>query len=875
MQTALRILTVGVLLLLAAASTAQAQDQVVIKLEVPTIARDLFTADYLARFEAENPGIRVQLGNGSADTSYPSSANNLDDHLDGVEKYVSAADVVYIDSSSLSVEATRAGYFLDLTPLTSIDPALDVFDFIPAAWQSYQWDGGTWALPVGVSPLLMIYSPESFDAAGLPYPNEFWTMDDFAQALDVLANRDAQGRITSSGVLYFDYAINALMLGISGETLADDSFFPAVPAINRASLEPLLRQWQDLQEDGLLDAELTGSGFENVPLRLIGAIGLLNFPGNTAPKAASLFPGGVAPLDVSGFAVSGGTNHPQEAYTLAKWLTRQPDVVERLFSTAPARQSLAGVQGSEENPIFNLPDFTPEDQIIIQDALARAVPVAAYRFQEYLTSARNSVAQDGTDPLVALQDAEALAVNNLQAAEQRKDDTVIFVATPIPAPATAAGEIALKFGLPINLSTLPNGEQWEQLIDEFVAADPQVSQVIQEVIFGGADQYAEKTDCFFLQQNAVTTMNLQLVRNLDPFIAADPAFDRNDLLPGVLQQLQRDNLTWAYPIMIQPEVLRYDLEQFINNGVLPPSHPWTIDAFSDALRQLKPSPDDNPPFVPRNPGGNYMQILIAAYGGLPIDYRTVPPTINFTDPANVAAIQQVLDLAKDGYIKYQELGSLTGGFFGGGGDPTDLIYTELASPYSFFIDPEDPDTYQVAAYPVGNQYAAIVYEIGTAYISATSQNADACYRWISTFASRPDLFAAMPARRSYINDARMLSTQGQTAVDYYNTFANLLDQPNTLFLPPQFGGSQGFDSALLPLWLNRAFDDYVLRDQDLLTALEDMQVLAEGYLGCTATIPPFDPTLYPGELDYLGEYADCAVRIDPTLAPLFAFILGE
>jgi hypothetical protein len=43
-------------------------------------------------------------------------------------------------------------------------------------------------------------------------------------------------------------------------------------------------------------------------------------------------------------------------------------------------------------------------------------------------------------------------------------------------------------------------------------------------------------------------------------------------------------------------------------------------------------------------------MLIAAYGGLPIDYRTTPATLNFTDPATISAIQQVLDLAKNGYI---------------------------------------------------------------------------------------------------------------------------------------------------------------------------------------------------------------------------------
>ncbi len=67
---------------------------------------------------------------------------------------------------------------------------------------------------------------------------------------------------------------------------------------------------------------------------------------------------------------------------------------------------------------------------------------------------------------------------------------------------------------------------------------------------------------------------------------------------------------------------------------------------------LKPYDTDPAPFQPNDPSGSYLLMLIAAFGGLPIDYRTDPPTINFTDAATVDAIRQVLDLAKDGYIAY-------------------------------------------------------------------------------------------------------------------------------------------------------------------------------------------------------------------------------
>ncbi|HLA43601.1 MAG TPA: hypothetical protein VJZ27_09210, partial [Aggregatilineales bacterium] len=391
-----------------------------------------------------------------------------------------------------------------------------------------------------------------------------------------------------------------------------------------------------------------------------------------------LLPGGRSILEVQGFAVSSGTAYPEASYALAKWLTHQPDVVERLFGAAPARQSLMGIEGSEESP-FNLPDFSPEDQALIQQAVSNGISVSEARFIGYLALAREAATRENENPLVALQDAESLAVSNLQAAESMRQDTTVFVATPVPEIAPGSGEIALTFGLPINLSTLPNGDQWQQAIDDFVATDPEVGQLIQKVSFSSLEDFAETTDCFFLQQNVVPVMNLQLFLNFDPFMDADPNFDVNDLVGGVLPQIQRENLTWAYPVLLQPEILRYDSEAFIQNGAIPPQNGWTVDAFNDALRTLKLNPDDPAPFVPRNPGGNYMQILIAAYGGLPLDYRTTPVTVNYTDPATVDAIRQALDLAKNGYIEYQSLGSLFGGFLDGD-EIEDFIYTELAGP---------------------------------------------------------------------------------------------------------------------------------------------------------------------------------------------------
>jgi hypothetical protein len=281
--------------------------------------------------------------------------------------------------------------------------------------------------------------------------------------------------------------------------------------------------------------------------------------------------------------------------------------------------------------------------------------------------------------------------------------------------------------------------------------------------------------------------------------------------------------------------------------------------------------------VPRGPGGNYLLQLIAAYGGLPIDMRTDPPTLNFTDPATVSAIQQVLDLAKDGYIDYQELARTQFTIFAGG-QTQDPIYTESLNGFAFrrgrgprggAANDTSASEYQIATYPTGSQYSAISYDLATAYISATTQNADACYRWIGTIARHPELFSAMPARRSFINDPAFVASQGADTVAVYNQIDTLMSAPNTINFQTPFAGDTNPGNFLVQFWLNRAFDDYVLKDADLQTELTDAQNYSAAYQQCATNIPPFDAATQTRQ-DYIQQFTDCAGLADPTVATLLA-----
>ncbi|MBZ0310036.1 MAG: hypothetical protein K8I82_28505, partial [Anaerolineae bacterium] len=376
-------------------------------------------------------------------------------------------------------------------------------------------------------------------------------------------------------------------------------------------------------------------------------------------------------------------------------------------------------------------------------------------------------------------------------------------------------------------------------------------------------------ECFYMPNNAIQGGDPTGLLDLTPFMRDDTSLDENDFIGNSLAQVQVDNKYWALPINIVPDVLNLNTDKFAQYGAVIPAGGWSVDQFVSTLQTLKPTPDDETPFVPTTGVDNALLMLIAAFGGLPIDYRTSPPTINFTDPTTVIAIQQVLDLARAGYIQYEGLsveGQQGGGVIMitiGARNDASPISTQSLGMFRFGPPGMDQPASQWAVYPRGSLYIPISYDMGTAYVSATAQNPAACYRWISTIARRQDLFSNMPARHSLVNDPALAAAQGENAAAVYRDIAAIMEDPNSVTFPTPFGGGD-LGNAMLRTWLNRAFDAYVLEDGDLVAELAEAETYTRAFQECIASVPPLDPTASDPR-EYFQQYRDCATRVDPTL----------
>jgi ABC-type glycerol-3-phosphate transport system substrate-binding protein len=847
-------------------------DQIVLSIVVPAHLKHTLTSELIADFEAEHPGVRLNVVAASDENVFfPMAADGIENHLNGIREYANQGDVVFVNSyGALSVEATSADYFLDISPLVSADSSLDTSDFMPGTLESVSWDGGIWALPTVANVSLLLYNAIAFDNAGQNYPDETWTLGTLFDTARALTVYNAQGQVREPGI-YAPYQIMPVLFrAMSNEDFFDGSVTPNVPRFNTPLLQELVAQWVVADQEGLSTDIYRTSPF-GLPMRVDSSLMLLmrSFGGEGADAdwRGALLPGGKSFVDVAGFAVNRSTAYPELAYALLKFLTVRPETTTSLYGSFPARRSRMG------NDLATI--FPPEKLPIAELALQNALPYSALRFNGYLLQALNQI-HTGKDIPTALSEAERAATDALRMAAEYGAGHPMTVEAAGAYADLEPGEIELKFAMATYYDPVPNQELWDAFVRDYVDSEPEVGRIVLSLEQGTVEYYTDIADCFFQINNEVPTANLGRLLNLDPFMDTDPSFSESDFVAGILPQVQRDGKTWAYPLVIQPLAMWYHTDQFAASGLVAPENGWTIDEFVNDLYVLR---DAYPatPFSSQTMGDSYLLMLMAAYGGLPIDFRTSPPTVSFTDPTNMEAIRRVLDLAKEGLISYERLidfsdSSITTAT---GENP---VYDELIDgfSFSFALSFGVYTPYRLVMYPSGVNYNAVAYEIGAAYISANTPHPEACYRWISTLGQHPELFLTMPARYSLIQDQRVLAAQGQQAVDFYGRYANVLQGFNTLVFPSELSIPRSPNIYLVQIWLDRAFDKYVLEDADLEQELTTAQQIAEAYLGCAANLSPYVPGATTEE-DYQARkpYAQCAVSADPSLEPLFRDILNS
>ncbi|UCG82804.1 MAG: sugar ABC transporter substrate-binding protein [Dehalococcoidia bacterium] len=253
----------------------------------------------------------------------------------------------------------QAGYTLDLSPYIEedLDQAI-IDDWDPAQYKAFfTKDGHQFGVPKYHGALALYYNKDLFDEYGVEYPDESWDHDDYLDAMKQLTrDRDGDGQTDLWGSM-LDVSWDRIQVHVNAW---GGHFVDPTDPTNSLMCEPeamaamewiRARMWDDRVMASPLDVQnvSTRQAFISERIAMVE-------DGSWALKDildGADFHIGVAPLPAGpvqrvtlattdGFGIYAGTNHPEEAWELVKFLISEDYglAMARVNFLQPARASL-------------------------------------------------------------------------------------------------------------------------------------------------------------------------------------------------------------------------------------------------------------------------------------------------------------------------------------------------------------------------------------------------------------------------------------------------------------------------------------------------------------------------------------------------------
>jgi multiple sugar transport system substrate-binding protein len=305
----------------------------------------------LEAFHATHPNIRVYYNLDPESNEF--EEKSLADLQEGT-----APDVFQGCCTFLPIWAQK-GYLLDLRPYVQADlDRATIDDWDPVQYKSFfTRDGRQYALPKYHGALALYYNQDLFDQTRLEYPSDAWNHDDYLAAMKHLTQARNQagkpgvwGSMIDIGWERLQVHVNAWgghFVDPNDPTKSQMADAPALQALEwiRARMwdDKVMATALDVQNTGTREAFIAGQlamveeGSWALKTILSSAkfrVGLAAFPAGPARRAT------LATTD--GFGIYEGTQHPEAAWELLKFLVSQEygRAMAKAQFLQPARASL-------------------------------------------------------------------------------------------------------------------------------------------------------------------------------------------------------------------------------------------------------------------------------------------------------------------------------------------------------------------------------------------------------------------------------------------------------------------------------------------------------------------------------------------------------
>jgi multiple sugar transport system substrate-binding protein len=515
------------------------------------------------------------------------------------------------------------------------------------------------------------------------------------------------------------------------------------------------------------------------------------------PGVAPL-PGG-SPIIVSGYFISSGTSHPQEAWKWIRFLSEHIPPPSKL----PARREL--IWGST----------------YAQEVGEEALEVLLYAVEHALPPIRPGALMglvveealesifDGERVEEALTKAQEEAMAKIAKGLEEVIPEPIVVATPRP-----EAEVIITFW------TMPDG--YKSLAREFREAHPDI-EVEVAWLFGfprdpGSVVKATRGDCFLLRSGSLLDEDARgALLNLQPFIDTDPAFPLEDYYPQALEEMRYEGQLWGLPApgMIFG-LLYYNKSLFDEMGLSYPDADWTWEDFFEKAKKLSKGEGAEKRWGlgVRKDGFDLLFLLEAMSGGLVDDFSS-PRAFRFHSPEAIEAARILAELSQADAIMGAE------GW-------EDLTRNERVGMWTgyFYLSPEHAKRIDlgIALLPKGRRGIAIK-TFDAYYISADTPYPEACWEWIK-FLSNRITEGKVPPRRSLVESEAFREKVGE---DIQAVYLEALEYDDSN-LSKGLEGLPGSQRAYR--FLKDVLEEIVWKGADVHQALAEAQRKADTYVDC-------------------------------------------
>lgn len=295
-------------------------------------------------------------------------------------------DVMLLNYRRFAAFAQEGG-LEPLGPYLSASTSIESTDFYHEAMAAFQLRGQLWCIPQNISSLVVYYNQDLFEAAGLAYPADDWTWDDFlAAARRLTRDLDGDEQVDQYGLGLEPslYRLAPFVWQAGGE-LVDDPVRPNRLALDSPEASAAFQWFVDLQVREQVVPSAIAEAAESSQSRFLnGRLGMIlnsrrgvptyrtikDFVWDVAPLPRARQAAGI--LHSDGYCLAAQSQHKDAAWSFIEFANSPVGqaIVARSGRTVPSLRAVA------ESPVFLDPAQPPARDRVFLDTipLLRTVP---------------------------------------------------------------------------------------------------------------------------------------------------------------------------------------------------------------------------------------------------------------------------------------------------------------------------------------------------------------------------------------------------------------------------------------------------------------------------------------------------------------------